>query len=161
AHRADVSNGQGRRDQADAEGAAEHAARRRALMPFLEIRGVEKAYGETTVLRGVSLAIERGELIVLLGASGSGKSTLLRIVAGLESPSAGAVVLDGRDVTASEPKDRGAAMVFQSYALYPHMTVAENMGFALKLAGTAEAERSRRVAEAAAMLGLADLLNRL
>jgi sn-glycerol 3-phosphate transport system ATP-binding protein len=128
---------------------------------FLSLDGIQKSFDETSVLKDVSLHIERGELIVLLGASGSGKSTLLRIVAGLESPSAGRIVLDGKDVTASEPKDRGAAMVFQSYALYPHMTVEANMGFALTLAGVPEAERKRRVGEAAAMLGLTELLQRL
>ncbi|MCC6807357.1 MAG: ATP-binding cassette domain-containing protein [Deltaproteobacteria bacterium] len=130
-------------------------------MSFLALDKIQKSFGETRVLEDVSLAIDAGELIVLLGASGSGKSTLLRIVAGLEAPTSGSVRLGGEDVTHKEPKDRGAAMVFQSYALYPHMTVRENMGFALTLAKTPAAEREKRVNDAAEMLGLTDLLNRL
>ena len=93
----------------------------------LELSGVQKNFGATSVLHGIDLRVAEGEMIVVVGASGCGKSTLLRIVAGLEEPSAGRVRIGGRDVTALEPADRDVAMVFQNYALYPHMTVERNM----------------------------------
>lgn len=99
----------------------------------VRFEGVVKRHGETTVLHGVDLDIRAGEFFVLLGPSGSGKTTTLRILAGLEPVSAGQVQLDGEDVTHDEPGARDVAMVFQSYALYPHMTVAENIGFPLKM----------------------------
>ena len=102
----------------------------------VRLEGIVKRHGATTVLHGIDLAIEPGEFFVLLGPSGSGKTTTLRILAGLEAVSAGRVLMDGVDVTAKEPGERDVAMVFQSYALYPHMTVAQNIGFPLKMVGT-------------------------
>ncbi|NHU49689.1 ATP-binding cassette domain-containing protein, partial [Rhodococcus sp. A14] len=108
----------------------------------------------------LDLHIEDGEFLVLVGPSGCGKSTSLRMLAGLEDVDGGQILIGGRDVTHSEPKDRDIAMVFQNYALYPHMSVAENMGFALKLAGTDKTEIRTRVGEAADMLDLGDYLDR-
>ncbi|MCZ2857247.1 ABC transporter ATP-binding protein [Blastococcus sp. VKM Ac-2987] len=108
----------------------------------------------------LDLQIDDGEFLVLVGPSGCGKSTSLRMLAGLEEVDSGAIRIGGRDVTDSPPKDRDIAMVFQSYALYPHMTVEQNMGFALRLAGVAKSEIARRVAEAAAILDLQDYLDR-
>ncbi|MDQ2778028.1 MAG: sn-glycerol-3-phosphate ABC transporter ATP-binding protein UgpC [Pseudomonadota bacterium] len=108
----------------------------------------------------MSLMAEAGEFIVLVGASGCGKSTTLRMIAGLETPTSGQILIDGRDVTAATPADRDIAMVFQNYALYPHMNVAQNMSFALDLAGTPKTEIQRRVDAAAAVLGIDHLLQR-
>ncbi len=121
---------------------------------------VDKFYGAVQALSGVSLEIEDGEFVVFVGPSGCGKSTLLRSVAGLESISAGVISIGDREVTHVAPSDRGVAMVFQSYALYPHMTVRANMEFGMKINGVASAERSARVAEAARVLQLEDLLER-
>jgi multiple sugar transport system ATP-binding protein len=112
------------------------------------------------VIHGISLTIEDGEFIALVGPSGCGKSTLLRMIAGLEEISDGEVLIGGQIVNALTPRERNIAMVFQSYALYPHMTVAENMGFNLKLSGIAKPEIERRVGEAARMLALGELLDR-
>lgn len=111
-------------------------------------------------VRGVSLVVEDGEFLVLVGPSGCGKSTLLRLIAGLEDPDAGAVLIGDRDVTRFAPKDRDVAMVFQNYALYPHMTAGENMAFGLKLRKVPRKERESKVAEAARQLGIAELLPR-
>ncbi|MBV0895460.1 ABC transporter ATP-binding protein [Microbacterium sp. NC79] len=108
----------------------------------------------------ISLEIEDGEFLVLVGPSGCGKSTTLRMLAGLEEVNSGRILIGDRDVTDVPPKDRDIAMVFQNYALYPHMTVAENMGFALKIAGVSKQERAQRVEEAAKLLDLTDYLNR-
>ena len=129
-------------------------------MASVEIAGLSKQFGRTTALEPTDLVVEDGEFLVLVGPSGCGKSTLLRMIAGLEEPSAGRVSIGGRDVTHAAPSDRGVAMVFQSYALYPQMTVAENIAFPLKVAGLARREMAERVAETAAMLGLSDLLDR-
>jgi multiple sugar transport system ATP-binding protein len=126
----------------------------------VRLSGVVKRHGATTVLHGIDLAIEPGEFFVLLGPSGSGKTTTLRILAGLESVSAGHVTMDGVDVTTQEPGQRDVAMVFQSYALYPHMTVAQNIGFPLKMVDTPAAEIARAVAAAAAKVGIGHLLQR-
>jgi sn-glycerol 3-phosphate transport system ATP-binding protein len=126
----------------------------------LELSGVEKSFGATPVLHGIDLRVEEGEMIVVVGASGCGKSTLLRIVAGLEEPTAGRVRIGGRDVTALEPADRDVAMVFQNYALYPHMTVERNMAYGLRIRGLPKAEIARRVGEAAELLGIGALLGR-
>lgn len=126
----------------------------------VRLEGIVKRHGATTVLHGVDLAIEPGEFFVLLGPSGSGKTTTLRILAGLESVSAGRVLMDGEDVTDAEPGERDVAMVFQSYALYPHMTVRENIGFPLKMIGTDAASLDSAVAEAAAKVGIGHLLAR-
>ena len=121
---------------------------------------VDKYYGAVQALSSVSLDIEDGEFVVFVGPSGCGKSTLLRAVAGLESISAGTITIGDQDVTAVAPSDRGVAMVFQSYALYPHMTVSANMEFGMKINGVSAAERQARVAEAARILQLEDLMDR-
>ena len=126
----------------------------------VRLEGIVKRHGTTTVLHGVDLAIEPGEFFVLLGPSGSGKTTTLRILAGLETVSAGRVLMDGDDVTHQEPGARDVAMVFQSYALYPHMTVAQNIGFPLRMVGTPLADIERAVAAAAAKVGIGHLLAR-
>jgi multiple sugar transport system ATP-binding protein len=121
----------------------------------------EKKGAGVTAVQRISLTIEEGEFMVLVGPSGCGKSTTLRMIAGLEEISGGTVSIDGRVVNDVRPKDRDIAMVFQNYALYPHMTVAENMAFGLKLRGLPKAEIAARVNEAAALLGLGELLDRL
>ena len=124
-------------------------------------RGIKKAFGNTPILRGVDLEIPEGTFAVLVGPSGCGKSTLLRLVAGLEQADEGTITLADRDVTDLPPRDRDIAMVFQSYALYPHLTVRDNLAFGLKLRGTSAAEIEKRIEEASAMLGLAKLMDRL
>jgi ABC-type sugar transport system ATPase subunit len=126
-----------------------------------EARGIHKAFGDNPILRGVDLEIPEGAFAVLVGPSGCGKSTLLRIVAGLETVDAGSVRLAGRDVTELPPRDRDVAMVFQSYALYPHLTVRENLAFGLRLRGADSHEIDQRIREASAMLSLDALLDRL
>jgi len=126
----------------------------------VELRGVEKRYGEVVAVRALDLEVRPGELVVLVGPSGCRKSTLLRLIAGLIAPTAGEVWIGGRRVDDVEPGARDVSMVFQSYALYPHMTVAGNLGFGLRVRGTPRDEIERRVAEAAAALGLSDLLSR-
>jgi len=126
----------------------------------VRFEGVVKRHGETTVLHGIDLAIQPGEFFVLLGPSGSGKTTALRIMAGLETVSGGRVLMDKRDVTHKEPGERDVAMVFQSYALYPHMTVAQNIGFPLKMVGVKAAAIAQQVAEAAAKVNIGHLLER-
>ncbi|MEY4711635.1 MAG: hypothetical protein RIS88_1085 [Pseudomonadota bacterium] len=126
----------------------------------VRFEGVVKRHGETTVLHGVDLEVRAGEFFVLLGPSGSGKTTTLRILAGLEPVSAGSVWLDGQDVTQTEPGARDVAMVFQSYALYPHMTVAENIGFPLKMMKRPAAEITQAVQAAAARVSIDHLLVR-
>jgi multiple sugar transport system ATP-binding protein len=115
---------------------------------------------QTPSINDLNIDIKDGEFVVLVGPSGSGKSTALRMLAGLEPVSSGAVLIGGKDVSHMQPKDRDIAMVFQSYALYPHMTVAENMGFALKLAGVSKEERRKKVEEAARLLNLEPYLDR-
>ena len=129
-------------------------------MATLGLSGITKSFGATQVLHGIDLSVTEGEMIVIVGASGCGKSTLLRIVAGLETPSSGRVRIGGRDVTALEPADRDIAMVFQNYALYPHMTVFQNMAYGLRIRGLPKPEIARRVAEAADLLGIGALLER-
>jgi ABC-type sugar transport system ATPase subunit len=129
-------------------------------MTRLALRHVTHRFGETSVLEDVSLEVAEGEFLVLLGPSGCGKSTLLRIVAGLVSQSAGEVWIDGRRADELEPKERGVALVFQSYALYPHMTVRANLGFPLKMAGLARNVIDERVERTAGLLGLGELLAR-
>src|SRR6266508_3650853 len=118
-------------------------------MAEVSIRNVSKNYGRSEVVRGVSLDIEDGEFIVVLGPSGCGKSTLLRLIAGLEEITKGEIAIGGRVVNKLEPRERGCAMVFQNYALYPHMTVGENIGYALKVAGVPKSERMARVTKVA------------
>jgi sn-glycerol 3-phosphate transport system ATP-binding protein len=129
-------------------------------MAEIAIRNVTKTYGKTTIMEGVSLDIQKGEFVVILGPSGCGKSTLLRLIAGLEEITAGEIAISGQVVNDLEPRDRGCAMVFQNYALYPHMTVAENIGYALKVAGVPKADRLARVAATADSVGLTDFLDR-
>jgi sn-glycerol 3-phosphate transport system ATP-binding protein len=129
-------------------------------MATLQLQALSKHFGATSVLQALDLSLASGEMLVIVGASGCGKSTLLRLVAGLESPSGGKILLDGVDITANDPSRRDIAMVFQNYALYPHMTVAQNMAYALKLRGEAKAEIDRKVADAASLLGLDALLTR-
>ena len=129
-------------------------------MTGVTLAGVDKRYGETKVIHGVDLQIEDGEFCVFVGPSGCGKSTLLRMVAGLEETTGGTIRIGARDVTRLDPSERGVAMVFQTYALYPHMSVAQNMGFGLKMTGHPKAEVSAKVAEAARILKLEPLLDR-
>jgi sn-glycerol 3-phosphate transport system ATP-binding protein len=126
----------------------------------IRLGGITKRFGATTALAGVTLTAAPGSFLVLLGPSGCGKSTLLRVIAGLEAPSDGTLLLDGRDVTRLPPAARGIAMVFQSYALFPHLSVAENIVFGLRARHVPRAERKRRLKDTAEMLGLATLLNR-
>ena len=129
-------------------------------MAELALSNLHKSFGATEVIRGVSLAAQSGEFVVFVGPSGCGKSTLLRMIAGLERSDSGTISIGGRDVTTTDPAKRGIAMVFQTYALYPHMSVAENMGFGLEMAGMAKAERQKLVRQAAEMLHLTDYLDR-
>ncbi len=129
-------------------------------MARVELRGVTKSFGDVKVIHGIDCAIEDGEFVVILGPSGCGKSTLLRIVAGLERAGSGDVRIGAERVNDVEPKDRNIAMVFQNYALYPHMSVYDNMAYGLKIRGTDKAETDRRVQEAARMLELTALLAR-
>ena len=124
------------------------------------LRGVEKRFGDVTAVAALDLEVRPGELVVLVGPSGCGKSTLLRLIAGLEEPTAGEVWIGGRPVEDIGPGDRDVAMVFQSYALYPHMTVAQNLGFGLKVRGASRAEVEERVGRTAEVLGLGGLLSR-
>ncbi len=129
-------------------------------MTGVTLEGVVKRFGDVQVIHGVDLKIDDGEFCVFVGPSGCGKSTLLRMIAGLEETSSGAIRIGARDVTYIDPSERGVAMVFQTYALYPHMTVADNMGFGLKMTGHPKAEVDRKVAEAARILKLEPLLDR-
>jgi lactose/L-arabinose transport system ATP-binding protein len=129
-------------------------------MATVQLSGINKSFAELQVIHDINLDIASREFVVIVGPSGCGKSTLLRIIAGLEDVSAGRISIDGRDVTGLEPVDRGIAMVFQSYALYPHMTVAENMTFGLRVAGVPKAEIARRLQAAAHSLQLTPYLDR-
>ncbi|OYV41432.1 MAG: sn-glycerol-3-phosphate ABC transporter ATP-binding protein UgpC [Acidocella sp. 20-61-6] len=129
-------------------------------MATLELHSLTKNFGATSILKSLDLTLASGEMLVIVGASGCGKSTLLRLVAGLETPSSGRIILEGEDITNRDPSKRDIAMVFQNYALYPHMTVAQNMGYALKLRGEMKEEIARKVAETAKLLGLGELLSR-
>jgi putative spermidine/putrescine transport system ATP-binding protein len=126
----------------------------------LDIQALSKSYGETPALEGVSLDVRSGELLTLLGPSGSGKTTLLKVIAGFEAPSAGRVMLRGRDISRLSPARRGVGMVFQNYALFPHMTVAENIGYGLKLRRVRRAGRKLRVGEMLELLRLDGLGDR-
>ncbi len=129
-------------------------------MSYLQLSGVEKLFGEHRVIQGIDLAIQPGEFIVFVGPSGCGKSTLLRLIAGLETIDRGSLHLDGRDITHQPSSKRDLAMVFQSYALYPHMSVFENMSFALKLAKVDPAVIQDKVGRAAKILNLTNYLER-
>lgn len=129
-------------------------------MSDVKLNNVKKKYDNLEVIHGVDLNISNGEFCVFVGPSGCGKSTLLRMVAGLEEVTEGSIEIGGRDVTRIDPADRGIAMVFQSYALYPHMTVAENMGFGLKMTGHSKTEIKSKVQEASKILRLENFLTR-
>tara|TARA_R110000868_G_scaffold38_9_gene356 strand:+ start:2097 stop:3146 length:1050 start_codon:yes stop_codon:yes gene_type:complete len=129
-------------------------------MPEIALQNIHKSFGKVDVIRDVSLEIESGEFVVFVGPSGCGKSTLLRVIAGLEDVTDGSVHIAGKDVTDEEPSDRGVAMVFQSYALYPHMSVADNMSFGLRMAHRPKAEIDDKVGRAAKILQLDQLLDR-
>lgn len=126
-------------------------------MSFLTLDHLQKSFGDTRVVHDFDMRVEKGEFISFLGPSGCGKTTVLRMVAGFESPSAGRVIIDGQDVTGLRPNQRQIGMVFQAYALFPNLTVADNVGFGLKVAGVARAERAVRVAEMLELIGLPDL----
>src|SRR6185436_15961398 len=129
-------------------------------MARVQLSHVSKSFGPTEVIKDVSLSIEEGEFAVFVGPSGCGKSTLLRMIAGLEDIDQGEIRIGGDLINEVPPADRGVAMVFQSYALYPHMTVAENMGFALKLAGQSKDDVKKAVGRAAEILQITHLLER-
>ncbi|MCA8932657.1 MAG: ABC transporter ATP-binding protein, partial [Rhodospirillaceae bacterium] len=126
----------------------------------LDIRNVRKDFGTSQVLKGVSLSLQPGEFLVLLGPSGCGKSTLLNMIAGLDAITAGEIAIDGRVVNQVHPKDRDIAMVFQSYALYPNMSVAKNIAFGLEMRHVDRAERARRIKDVSELLQIDHLLKR-
>ncbi len=126
-------------------------------MAFLDIEHLEKSFGTNRVVKDFSLGIEKGEFVSLLGPSGCGKTTVLRMVAGFETPSSGAIHIDGQDVVGMRPNQRNIGMVFQAYALFPNLTVAGNVGFGLKIKGVPKPEIDARVAEMLALIGLPDL----
>lgn len=129
-------------------------------MSGISLQKICKSFGDTPVLNGIDLEVKDGEFLVLVGPSGCGKSTLLRIVAGLEQPSSGKLAIDGADALLKNPVERGIAMVFQNYALYPHMTVFDNLAFNLKMSKVPRAEINTRVQDAAEVLGLSSFLKR-
>ena len=129
-------------------------------MAGLELKSLHKSYGEVPVIKGVDLSIKHGEFVVFVGPSGCGKSTLLRMIAGLEEISGGELWIADKLCNAVEPRDRGIAMVFQNYALYPHMTVYDNIGFGLKLAKTPKDVRDQKIRAAARILQMEHLLER-
>ncbi|WP_345900471.1 ABC transporter ATP-binding protein, partial [Martelella sp. UBA3392] len=129
-------------------------------MAQLALSDIRKSYGSVDVIHGVSLEVEEGELVVFVGPSGCGKSTLLRMIAGLEDITGGELTIGGERMNDVEPADRGVAMVFQSYALYPHMTVADNMSFGLRMTRHPKAEIEEKVRHAADILQLTPLLQR-
>lgn len=129
-------------------------------MAEVQLNNISKAFGNVRIFDGLSLNVQKGSFTVLVGPSGCGKSTLLRMIAGLEEPTGGSVFIGGRDVTREEPSKRNISMVFQSYALFPHMTVEQNIDFGLRLAKVPAEERKRRVREASQILELGDYLDR-
>lgn len=129
-------------------------------MATIALDGVVKRYGKTTAVHGIDLHVDDGEFVVLVGPSGCGKSTTLRMIAGLEDISSGTIKIDGRVVNEAEPKDRNIAMVFQNYAIYPHMSVAQNIGFGLYTSKLSGLEKKKRIQETAQLLGLETLLDR-
>ena len=127
---------------------------------YLRLQGIEKRFGAVSIIRGIDIAADKGEFVVFVGPSGCGKSTLLRMIAGLEAVSGGDVFIDGTRVTDTEPAKRQVSMVFQSYALFPHMSVRDNIAFGLKMAKVPKAEIEKQVAEAARILQMENLLDR-
>jgi putative spermidine/putrescine transport system ATP-binding protein len=128
--------------------------------PFLSIRNIQKSFGATTVVQDFNLDVEAGEFVSFLGPSGCGKTTVLRMVAGFEEPSAGRIVVGGRDITRLRPNQRNIGMVFQAYALFPNLTVAQNIGFGLKVAGAGRAEIDSRVTEMLTLISLPQMGDR-
>ncbi|MEO1314541.1 MAG: ABC transporter ATP-binding protein, partial [Pseudomonadota bacterium] len=126
----------------------------------IALTGLTKRFGQTTVIEDLSVRLESGAFTVILGPSGCGKSTLLNMIAGLEQVTSGTIEIGGRAVQDLPPNERGLAMVFQNYALYPHMSVADNIGYALKIAGVPRAVRAARITEAARVVSLSDYLDR-
>ncbi|MCB0095832.1 MAG: ABC transporter ATP-binding protein, partial [Caldilineaceae bacterium] len=126
-------------------------------MAFLELNNIRKEFGRFVAVEAFNLQVERGEFVSFLGPSGCGKTTTLRMIAGFELPTTGQITIDGQEMTYTRPNARNIGMVFQSYALFPNMTVAGNIGFGLKVAGKAAAEIKERVAEMLQLIGLADL----
>ncbi|MDF3604862.1 ABC transporter ATP-binding protein [Paracoccus sp. DMF-8] len=129
-------------------------------MSFLELQNLEKSFGDTRVVKDFNLNVAKGEFISLLGPSGCGKTTVLRMVAGFEAPTSGRISVDGKDITRLRANQRNVGMVFQSYALFPNLTVAQNVGFGLKVAGVPKSERNPRIADMLALIGLPDLGDR-
>jgi putative spermidine/putrescine transport system ATP-binding protein len=129
-------------------------------MPFLVLEGLTKRYGDQLAVESMDLTVEKGEFVSLLGPSGCGKTTTLQMIAGFVDRTAGGIILDGRDLLAVRPSKRGLGIVFQSYALFPHITAAENVAFGLEMRGIAKAERDRQVEEALALVGLSALADR-
>jgi putative spermidine/putrescine transport system ATP-binding protein len=129
-------------------------------MSFLVLQSLTKRFGDASAVDGLSLTVEKGEFVSLLGPSGCGKTTTLQMIAGFVEPSAGSIYLDGRDLTRTKPAARGLGIVFQSYALFPHMTAAQNIAFGLEMRGVAKTEQTRRVADALLLVGLAGLADR-
>ena len=129
-------------------------------MASITLKNIAKSYGEISIIDNLNLQINDGEFVVFVGESGCGKSTTLRMIAGLDMPNSGSINIGSKDVTELSPGERNCAMVFQNYALYPHMTVAENMGFGLRLRGSSKSEIETTVTEAASVLGLTHLLER-
>ena len=126
-------------------------------MSYLSLSHLEKTFGQNRVVKDFNLGIEKGEFISLLGPSGCGKTTVLRMVAGFETPTSGSITIDGQEVTGLKPNNRNIGMMFQAYALFPNLTVADNVAFGLKVKGVAKGERDARVAEMLSLIGLADL----
>ncbi|MGH6810206.1 MAG: ABC transporter ATP-binding protein, partial [Ensifer adhaerens] len=129
-------------------------------MAFLDIHHLEKSFGALRVVKDFNLGIEKGEFVSFLGPSGCGKTTVLRMVAGFETPTSGAIRIDGQDVTAAPANRRKIGMVFQAYALFPNLTVEQNIGFGLRVAGEGKAETAKRVAEMLELIGLPQLGSR-
>jgi putative spermidine/putrescine transport system ATP-binding protein len=129
-------------------------------MPFLDLQSLQKSFGPLRVVKDFNLSVEKGEFVSLLGPSGCGKTTVLRMVAGFEAPSGGAISIDGREVTHLRPNQRNIGMVFQAYALFPNLNVADNVAFGLKVKGVPRPEREARVAEMLKLIGLPDLGHR-
>src|SRR6266571_3214207 len=129
-------------------------------MSFLVLQSLTKRFGDATVVDGLSLRVDKGEFVSLLGPSGCGKTTTLQMIAGFVEPSAGTISLGGRDLSKIKPAARGLGIVIQSYALFPHMTAADNIAFGLEMRGVAKAEQVKRVDEALALVGLSGLADR-